>query len=95
MFDVETIVSKINENIFNQDADDAKNELEAVFENIPGFEVESTERDGVIVKYNNKRVQVPAAKTTNYTSKTDKDALARSKSTLEEWLRTVSIKPTI
>tara|TARA_R110002110_G_scaffold413050_1_gene639958 strand:+ start:826 stop:2388 length:1563 start_codon:yes stop_codon:yes gene_type:complete len=95
LFDVETIVSKINENIFNQDADDAKNELEAVFENIPGFEVESTERDGVIVKYNNKRVQVPAAKTTNYTSKTDKDALARSKSTLEEWLRTVSIKPTI
>jgi len=95
LFDVETIVSKINKISFNQDAKTVSDQIKPLFVNIPGVKVESTERDGVIIKYKGKQVEVPAKKITNYTSDEDKDALAISKSTLEEWLRTVSIKPVI
>tara|TARA_R110000803_G_scaffold23327_2_gene57346 strand:- start:481 stop:2046 length:1566 start_codon:yes stop_codon:yes gene_type:complete len=95
LFNVDEIISGINENIFNQDAKKASDELGALFVNIPGFKVESTERGGVIIKYKGKQVEVPARAATSYMSEKDKEALTRSKSTLEKWLRTVAVKPTI
>lgn len=95
LFDVESIVSNINQDIFMQKAQDAANRLEAIFVNIPGFKVRSTERGGVIVIYNNKRVEIPAGIIGKNTDEKDKQAIAKSKDTLIKWLQTVAIKPTI
>jgi len=95
LFDVEKVVSNINQDIFMQKAQDAANRLEAIFVNIPGFKVRSTERGGVIVTYNNKRVEIPAGVVGKNTNEKDKQAIAQSKDTLIKWLQTVAIKPTI
>ena len=95
LFDVESVVSNVNQDIFMQKARDAANQLEAIFVNIPGFKVRSTERGGVIITYNNKRVEVPAGIIYNTTDNEKKQAIAKSKDTLIQWLQTVAIKPTI
>ena len=95
LFDVESIVSNINQDIFMQKARDAANQLEAIFVNIPGFKVRSTERGGVIITYNNKRVEVPAGIIYNTTDNEKKQAIAKSKDTLIKWLQTVAIKPIV
>lgn len=94
LFDVETIVSNIKDDIFLQKAKDVQNQLEAIFVNIPGFKVRSTERGGVIVIYNNKRIEVPAGTYYN-TNDEERQAIAKSRDTLVQWLETIAIKPTI
>ena len=79
LFDVESVVSNVNQDIFMQKARDAANQLEAIFVNIPGFKVRSTERGGVIITYNNKRVEVPAGIIYNTTDNEKKQAIAKSK----------------
>jgi len=95
LFDVENVVSNINQDIFMQKAQDAANQLEAIFVNIPGFKVRSTERGGVIVIYNNKRIEIPAGVIGKNTDEKDKQAIAQSKDTLIKWLQTVAVKPII
>ena len=95
LFDVESIVSNVNQDIFMQKAQDAANQLEAIFVNVPGFKVRSTERGGVIITYNNKRIEVPAGVIGKNTDEKDKQAIAKSKDTLIKWLQTVAIKPIV
>ena len=49
----------------------------------------------LIITYNNKRVEVPAGIIYNTTDNEKKQAIAKSKDTLIQWLQTVAIKPTI
>ena len=94
LFPVEEIVAGLSEKIFNQDAEDAGNELKALFTNIPGFKVKSTERDGVIVEYKGKTIEVMSSSSENL-SKEDAESLSRSRENLIKWLETVAIKPAI
>ena len=88
-------MSGLSENIFNQSADDARNELQALFTNIPGFKVQSTERGNVIVKYKGlPQIEIMSSRSKNLSPK-DAESLARSRETLIKWLETVAIKPAI